>query len=150
MAVNILNNMERFTVKKIKKFYKWIIIYWLWNSVPDTGIPGHICNKLHCGKLEYWWRTWWNKFKIRFNCIDNGGQSLNGMCRALARKSLSKHTRDKKRTTSFRIHPTYHDRTWSQGCLQVWISLALCPFHTGLRLKYDRVTAKKCKSRHEM
>ncbi len=41
-------------------------------------------------------------FKIRFNSIDNGGQSLNGMCGSFARKSPYKQNRDKKRATSFR------------------------------------------------
>ncbi len=38
-------------------------------------------------------------FKIRFNSIDNRGQSLNGMCGSFARKSPSKLNRDKKRAT---------------------------------------------------
>ncbi len=41
-------------------------------------------------------------FKIRFNSIDNGGQSLNGVCGSFARKSPSKQNRDKTRATSFR------------------------------------------------
>ncbi len=41
-------------------------------------------------------------FKIRFNSIDTGGQSFNGMCDLFTRKSPSKQNRDKKRATSFR------------------------------------------------
>ncbi len=55
--------------------------------MPDTGLPMNLkimldtgvtyCTVKNCGIYE---EHCGMTFKIRFNSIDNGGQSLNGMC----------------------------------------------------------------------
>ncbi len=46
-------------------------------------------------------------FKIRFNSIDKGGQSLNGMCGSFARNSPCKQNRYKKRGNFLESGPDY-------------------------------------------
>ncbi len=79
------------------------------DKMPDTGLPMNIKIMLDTSVTNCTVKNWsiYEKhggmtFKIRFNSIDNGGQSLNGMCGSFDRKSPSKQNRDKKRATSFR------------------------------------------------
>ncbi len=69
--------------------------------MPDTGLPMNLKIMLGTAVTNCTVKNWsiyeeqdGMTFKIRFNSIDNGGQSLNGMCGSCARKSPSKQNRD--------------------------------------------------------
>ncbi len=61
--------------------------------MPDTGLHMNLKMMLNTAVTNCTVKTWsiyeeygGITFKIRFNSIDNGGQSLNGMCGSFVRK----------------------------------------------------------------